>query len=99
MNLMLLPEVWAKASGASIKAANAAAMATPEKPRRILIIATSPVVPDYPDILCNFGAVHLTPGPAAQQWALQALVKDDVIVQSETKQEEDMVTEIAFLSA
>jgi hypothetical protein len=26
-------------------------------------------------------------------------VKDDVIVQSETKQEEDMVTEIAFLSA
>jgi hypothetical protein len=35
--------------------------------------------------------------------ALQALVKDDVIVQSEMKQEEDMVTaserEIAFLSA
>src|SRR5262249_3964788 len=30
---------------------------------------------------------------------LQALVKDNVIVQSETKQEEDIVTEIAFLSA
>src|SRR6202035_2769917 len=54
MNLMVLPEVWANASGASIKAANAAAMATPEKPRRILIIATSPARSRLPGYFVQF---------------------------------------------